>query len=64
MTFESLLIFFATTLVIVVTPGAAAIAAASQGASNGASRALAGVAGIASNVAFSIIKWAGIAYLV
>lgn len=84
MTFDTLLIFFITTLVIVVTPGAAAIAAASQGASNGASRALAGVVGIASanvvyfilsaigiasliiasNVAFSIIKWAGVVYLI
>lgn len=83
MSFETLLIFTAATFVIVATPGAAAIAAASQGASHGVSRALVSVVGIASanvvyfflsavgiasliiasNLAFSVIKWVGVAYL-
>lgn len=84
MQFDVFLVFFITTVVVVFTPGAAAIAVASQGAANGGKRALAGVFGIAfanalyfvlsatgiasllvaSNLVFSIIKWAGVTYLV
>ena len=73
-----------TTAVVVFSPGAAAIAVASQGAANGIKLAFFGVLGIASanvvyfilsatgiaslilasNLAFSIIKWVGVAYLV
>ena len=84
MQFETYLIFLVTTAVVVFSPGAAAVAVASQGAANGGRRALGGVFGIASanavyfalsatgiasliiasNLVFSVIKWAGVGYLV
>lgn len=84
MTVETYLVFLITTMVIVFTPGAAAITVAAQGAANGGRKAMAGAAGIASanvvyfalsatgiaslivasNTAFMIIKWIGVAYLI
>jgi threonine/homoserine/homoserine lactone efflux protein len=84
MQFDTYLIFLVTTAVVIFSPGAAAVAVASQGAANGGRRALGGVLGIASanavyfalsatgiasliiasNMVFSAIKWAGVAYLV
>jgi threonine/homoserine/homoserine lactone efflux protein len=83
MPIETFILFVFTTAIVVFSPGAAAIAVASQAAANGGKRALAGVCGvalanvvyfvlsatgiaaliIASNLVFSIIKWAGVAYL-
>lgn len=84
MEIEMFALFFVTTVFVVMAPGAAAVAAASQGASNGAAKATVGAAGIASanvvyfvlsatgiaalivasHTIFSLIKWAGVAYLV
>lgn len=65
MTFETYLIFLVTTTIIVLTPGAAAITVASQGAANGGRSALAGAAGIASaNVVYFALSATGIASLI
>ncbi len=65
MSLETYLIFLLTTAVVVFSPGAAAIAVASQGAANGGRRALAGVAGIASaNVIYFVLSATGIAALI
>ncbi len=62
MSFETYLIFFFTTMVVVFTPGAAALAVAAQGASNGLRRALFGVVGVASaNVVYFVFSATGIA---
>ncbi|MFY0597766.1 MAG: LysE family translocator [Cognatishimia sp.] len=65
MALETFLIFALTTAVVVFTPGAAAIAVATQGATNGGKRALAGVAGIAgANVIYFVLSATGIASLI
>ncbi len=65
MSLDTYLIFFLTTTIVVFTPGAAAIAVASQGAANGGRRAMAGVVGIASaNVIYFILSATGIAALI
>ncbi len=65
MTLETYLIFLITTIIIVFTPGAAAITIAAQGAATGGRRALAGAAGIASaNVVYFALSATGIASLV
>lgn len=65
MALETYLIFLLTTAVVVFTPGAAAIAIASQGATNGGKRALFGVAGVAlANVVYFILSATGIASLI
>ncbi len=65
MSVDTYLLFLITTAVVVFTPGAAAIAVASQGAANGGRRALAGVAGIASaNVIYFALSATGIASLI
>lgn len=65
MALQTYLVFLITTAVVVFTPGAAAIAVASQGAANGGRRALAGVAGIASaNVIYFVLSATGIASLI
>ena len=46
MPIDTFILFLFTTAVVVFSPGAAAIAVASQGATNGGRRALAGVCGI------------------
>ena len=48
MQFDTYLIFLVTTAVVVFSPGAAAVAVASQGAANSGRRAFGGVLGIAS----------------
>ncbi len=59
------LLFLITTAVVVFTPGAAAIAVASQGATNGGRRALYGVIGVAlANVVYFILSATGIASLI
>ena len=83
MEFSTFVIFSATTLVVIVTPGPAALMVTSQSAGNGFRKALAGIAGVASanvvffllsaagiaalilasSLLFTIIKWAGVAYL-
>jgi threonine/homoserine/homoserine lactone efflux protein len=63
--FETYLIFLITTAVVVFTPGAAAIAIASQGATNGGRRAFAGVVGVASaNAIYFALSATGIASLI
>ncbi len=47
MPIETFILFLFTTAVVVFSPGAAAIAVASQGATNGGKRALAGMCGVA-----------------
>lgn len=65
MALETYLIFLLTTSVVVFTPGAAAIAMASQGATNGGQRALFGVAGVAlANVVYFVLSATGIASLI
>lgn len=65
MEFDAYLIFLVTTVVVVVSPGAAAIAVASQGATNGGRRALFGAAGIAfANVVYFAFSATGIASLI
>jgi homoserine/homoserine lactone efflux protein len=83
MNLEVYIVFLLATIVVVFSPGPAAITVASQGASNGAKKSLFGMLGvasanvmyfflsatgiasliIASNVLFSVIKWAGVLYL-
>lgn len=58
------LIFLATTAVVVLSPGAAAIAIASQGAANGGRRAVAGVLGVAvANAGYFVLSATGVASL-
>ncbi len=65
MAFDTYLIFLVTTIVVVLTPGAAAITAAGQGAANGWARAQSGVTGIASaNVIYFLLSATGIASLI
>jgi threonine/homoserine/homoserine lactone efflux protein len=65
MALDTYLVFLLTTAVVVFTPGAAAIAVASQGASNGGRRAIAGVLGIAgANVIYFALSATGIASLI
>lgn len=65
MALDVFLIFALTTAVVVFTPGAAAIAVASQGAANGGKKAMAGVAGIAgANVIYFVLSATGIASLI
>lgn len=59
------LVFLLATAVVVFTPGAAALAMASQGAANGGRRALAGVLGVAmANVVYFALSATGIAALI
>ena len=59
------LLFVFTTAMIVVTPGAAALAMASQGASNGGRRAISGVVGVAAaNVVYFLLSATGLASLI
>jgi len=80
---DTLLLFFITTFVVVLSPGPAVIAVTAESASNGFKRSLWVILGIAvanalffilsatgivalilaSSLLFSIIKWAGVAYL-
>ena len=56
MPIETFILFLFTTAVVVFSPGAAAIAVASQGATNGGRRALAGVCGVAfANVVYFVL---------
>ena len=65
MPIETFILFLFTTAVVVFSPGAAAIAVASQGAANGGKRALAGVCGIAfANVVYFVLSATGIAALI
>ena len=65
MPIETFILFLFTTAVVVFSPGAAAIAVASQGATNGGKRALAGVCGIAfANVVYFVLSATGIAALI
>lgn len=65
MSWQLYLLFVFTTAMIVVTPGAAALAMASQGASNGGRRALGGVVGIATaNALYFLLSATGIASLI
>jgi len=65
MQFDTYLVFLVTTTVVVFSPGAAAVAVASQGAVNGGRRALAGVFGIASaNAVYFALSATGIASLI
>lgn len=64
MELQSYLIFLLTTLIVVLSPGAAAIWVASQGAGNGLKRAAFGVFGIAfANVIYFALSATGIAAL-
>jgi homoserine/homoserine lactone efflux protein len=80
---ETLLLFFVTTFVVVLSPGPAVIAVTAESASNGFKRSLWVILGIAvanalffilsatgivalilaSSLLFTIIKWAGVGYL-
>ncbi len=65
MPIEILILFLFTTAVVVFSPGAAAIAIASQGATNGGKRAIAGVFGVAfANVVYFVLSATGIAALI
>ncbi len=65
MDFSLFLIFVATTLVVVASPGAAAIAIASQGAGNGLARAQSGIFGVASaNAALFAFSATGISSII
>lgn len=65
MPIETFILFLFTTAVVVFSPGAAAITVATQGASNGGRRALAGVFGIAfANVVYFTLSATGIAALI
>jgi threonine/homoserine/homoserine lactone efflux protein len=65
MPIETFALFLVTTIIIVFTPGAAAITVAAQGAANGGGRALAGAAGIAAaNVVYFALSATGIASLI
>ena len=59
------LIFFGATLAVVCSPGPAAICVASQGAGNGVSKAMSGIAGVAfANVVYFALSATGIAALI
>jgi threonine/homoserine/homoserine lactone efflux protein len=65
MQLDTYLVFLVTTAVVVFSPGAAAIAVASQGAANGGRRALSGVFGIATaNAVYFALSATGIASLI
>jgi len=65
MDFDTYLIFLITTFVVVFSPGAAAIAVASQGSANGSRRAMFGVGGIAfANVIYFVLSATGIAAII
>jgi homoserine/homoserine lactone efflux protein len=65
MPIETFILFLVTTAVVVFSPGAAAITVASQGATNGGKRALAGVCGVAfANVVYFVLSATGIAALI
>lgn len=65
MSLDTYLIFAIASLITVLTPGAATIAIASQGASNGTAKALAGVCGIAgANAIYFVLSATGIASLI
>ena len=62
---DTFLLFAITTLIVVLTPGPAALAVTAQGATNGFRRTLAGIAGVASaNVVFFALSALGIAAIV
>jgi homoserine/homoserine lactone efflux protein len=64
MSFSTFMVFLLTTAIVVLSPGATAIAIASQGAANGGRRAFAGVVGIASaNAVYFMLSATGIASL-
>ncbi len=64
MPFHTLSVFIITTVLVVLSPGGAAIAIASQGATNGSRRALVGALGIAAaNATYFFLSAAGIASL-
>jgi len=64
MELETYLIFMFTTVVVILTPGPAAIAIAAQGAGNGHKRAIFGVFGVAAaNAVYFILSATGIASL-
>ncbi|MBL4765091.1 MAG: LysE family translocator [Colwellia sp.] len=61
---ETLLLFFATTIVVVLSPGPAVIAVTAEAASNGFKRSILVILGIAvANVVFFILSATGIAAL-
>ncbi len=63
--FETLTLFFITTLIVVLSPGPAALAAAAEGASSGFKKSMLVVLGIASaNVVYFILSATGIAALI
>ena len=65
MPIDTFVLFLVTTAVVVFSPGAAAITVASQGATNGGRRALAGVCGVAfANVVFFVLSATGVAALI
>lgn len=65
MAFDIYLIFLFTTTIVIFSPGAAALAVASQGATNGVRSALFGVFGVASaNVVYFVLSATGIASLI
>lgn len=65
MSLEVYIVFLLATLVVVFSPGPAAITVASQGASNGAKRSLFGVFGVASaNLVYFFLSATGIASLI
>ena len=64
MTIDIYLLFFVTTLVVVFSPGPAAVVVAGQGASGGQRRAFFGTFGIASaNVVYFVLSATGVASL-
>ena len=65
MEISSYLVFLITTIVVVLSPGPAAITVASQGASNGFLKSSCGVAGVASaNIVYFLLSATGIAALI
>jgi homoserine/homoserine lactone efflux protein len=65
MSIDTYIIFLITTIVIVFSPGPAAITMASQGAVNGVKKSMFGVAGIASaNVVYFLLSATGIASII
>ena len=65
MEFQTFLLFAMTTLIVVFSPGPAAITIASQGAANGPRKALFGVAGVAAaNAAYFALSATGISALI
>ncbi len=63
--FETLLLFFLTTFVVVLSPGPAAIAVTAEAASNGFKRSLFVILGIAAaNIVYFVLSATGIAALI